>query len=122
MRKFGQFTIPDFLGAPLRGLNLARFIGILAAILCSFTYVVAQIYGVGIITTRLSGLAFEIGIFVGLGGSCVRSWAACAPSPGPRWRSTSFSSSPTWCRWFGCRSSGRTCRCRRSSTACSCRR
>ena len=46
LRKFGQFTIPDFLGARYEG-NLPRFIGIIAAILCSFTYVVAQIYGVG---------------------------------------------------------------------------
>ncbi len=42
LRKFGQFTIPDFLGERYGG-NLARFIGIFAAILCSFTYVVAQI-------------------------------------------------------------------------------
>jgi cation/acetate symporter len=73
LRKFGQFTIPDFLGARYEG-NLPRFIGICAAILCSFTYVVAQIYGVGIITTRLSGLAFEVGIFVGLGGILVCSF------------------------------------------------
>jgi cation/acetate symporter len=73
LRKFGQFTIPDFLGARYEG-NLPRLIGILAAILCSFTYVVAQIYGVGLITTRLSGLAFEIGIFVGLGGILVCSF------------------------------------------------
>ena len=73
LRKFGQFTIPDFLGARYEG-NLPRFIGICAAILCSFTYVVAQIYGVGLITTRLSGLAFEIGIFVGLGGILVCSF------------------------------------------------
>jgi len=73
LRKFGQFTIPDFLGARYEG-NLPRFIGILAAILCSFTYVVAQIYGVGLITTRLSGLAFEVGIFVGLGGILVCSF------------------------------------------------
>ena len=73
LRKFGQFTIPDFLGARYEG-NLPRFVGIIAAILCSFTYVVAQIYGVGLITTRLSGLAFEIGIFVGLGGILVCSF------------------------------------------------
>jgi cation/acetate symporter len=73
LRKFGQFTIPDFLGARYEG-NLPRFIGIIAAILCSFTYVVAQIYGVGVITARLSGLAFEIGIFVGLGGILVCSF------------------------------------------------
>jgi cation/acetate symporter len=73
MRKFGQFTIPDFLGERYGG-NLPRFLGILAAILCSFTYVVAQIYGVGIITARLTGVAFEIGIFLGLGGILVCSF------------------------------------------------
>jgi cation/acetate symporter len=73
LRKFGQFTIPDFLGARYGG-NLARFVGILIAILCSFVYVVAQIYGVGLITARLSGLAFEIGVFVGLGGILVCSF------------------------------------------------
>ncbi len=73
LRKFGQFTIPDFLGARYEG-NLPRFLGVIAAILCSFTYVVAQIYGVGLITTRLSGLAFEVGIFVGLGGILVCSF------------------------------------------------
>ena len=73
LRKFGQFTIPDFLGARYDG-NLARFIGIFAAILCSFTYVVAQIYGVGLITTRLTGVTFEVGIFLGLAGILVCSF------------------------------------------------
>ena len=73
LRKFGQFTIPDFLGARYGG-HIPRFIGILAAILCSFTYVVAQIYGVGLITTRLTGVAFELGIFLGLGGILVCSF------------------------------------------------
>ena len=73
LRKFGQFTIPDFLGERYGG-NLPRFIGILAAILCSFTYVVAQIYGVGLITSRLTGVAFELGIFMGLGGILVCSF------------------------------------------------
>jgi cation/acetate symporter len=73
LRKFGQFTIPDFLGARYDG-NLPRFIGIFAAILCSFTYVVAQIYGVGLITTRLAGVPFEIGIFLGLAGILVCSF------------------------------------------------
>ena len=73
MRKFGQFTVPDFLGERYGG-NLPRFIGILAAVLCSFTYVVAQIYGVGLITARLTGVAFELGIFLGLGGILVCSF------------------------------------------------
>ena len=73
LRKFGQFTIPDFLGARYDG-NLPRFIGVFAAILCSFTYVVAQIYGVGLITTRLADVPFEFGIFIGLGGILVCSF------------------------------------------------
>ncbi|MEP7275431.1 MAG: sodium:solute symporter family protein [Betaproteobacteria bacterium] len=73
LRKFGQFTIPDFLGARYGG-NIPRFIGIIAAILCSFTYVVAQIYGVGIITTRLTGVPLELGVFLGLAGILVCSF------------------------------------------------
>src|SRR6187200_592318 len=73
LRKFGQFTIPDFLGERYGG-NIVRSIGIFAAILCSFTYVVAQIYGVGLITSRFTGLAFEYGVFVGLAGILVCSF------------------------------------------------
>ena len=73
LRKFGQFTIPDFLGARYGG-NIPRAIGVLAAILCSFTYVIAQIYGVGIITSRFTGLEFGIGVFVGLAGILVCSF------------------------------------------------
>jgi cation/acetate symporter len=73
LRKFGQFTIPDFLGARYGG-HTARLVGVFAAILCSFTYVVAQIYGVGLITSRFTGLEFGIGIFVGLAGILVCSF------------------------------------------------
>ena len=73
LRKFGQFTIPDFLGARYGG-HLPRLIGVAAAILCSFTYLVAQIYGVGLITSYLTGIAFELGIFLGLGGILVCSF------------------------------------------------
>jgi len=73
MRKFGQFTVPDFLGERYGG-HVPRLIGIVAAILCSFTYVVAQIYGVGLITARLTGVQFELGIFLGLGGILVCSF------------------------------------------------
>jgi cation/acetate symporter len=73
LRKFGQFTIPDFLGERYGG-NIVRSIGIFAAILCSFTYVIAQIYGVGLITSRFTGLEFGIGVFVGLGGILVCSF------------------------------------------------
>ncbi len=73
LRKFGQFTIPDFLGARYGG-NIPRLIGVVAAIICSFTYVIAQIYGVGIITSRFTGLEFGIGVFVGLAGILVCSF------------------------------------------------
>jgi cation/acetate symporter len=73
LRKFGQFTIPDFLGERYGG-HIIRSIGIFAAVLCSFTYVIAQIYGVGLITSRFTGLEFGIGVFVGLGGILVCSF------------------------------------------------
>ena len=73
LRKFGQFTIPDFLGERYGG-NIVRSIGIFAAVVCSFTYVVAQIYGVGIITARFTGLEFGVGVFVGLAGILVCSF------------------------------------------------
>ncbi len=73
LRRYGQFTIPDFLGERYGG-HGPRLIGVLAALLCSFIYVVAQIYGVGLITSRLTGLAFEVGVFLGLGGILVCSF------------------------------------------------
>ena len=73
LRKFGQFTIPDFLGARYGG-NAARLVGVFCTILVSFVYVVAQIYGVGLITTRLTGVSFEVGVFLGLGGILVCSF------------------------------------------------
>jgi cation/acetate symporter len=67
LRKFGQFTIPDFLGARYGG-HAVRTIGIFAAISVSFTYLIAQVTGVGIITSRFLGLDFKLGIFIGLAG------------------------------------------------------
>ncbi len=73
LRKFGQFTVPDFLAVRYGG-NGPRLIGVAAALLVSFTYVVAQIYGVGLIASRLTGVAFELGVFLGLGGILVCSF------------------------------------------------
>lgn len=73
LRRFGQFTIPDFLAERYGG-AVPRLIGVVALVLCSFIYVVAQIYGVGLITSRLTGLAFEVGVFLGLGGILVCSF------------------------------------------------
>jgi cation/acetate symporter len=67
LRQFGKYTIPDFLGSRYGG-NIPRLIGVLAAILASFTYLIAQVTGVGLIVSRFIGLDFNIGVFVGLIG------------------------------------------------------
>jgi cation/acetate symporter len=67
LRQFGKYTIPDFLGARYGG-NTPRIIGVVAAILASFTYLIAQVTGVGLIVSRFIGLDFKYGVFVGLIG------------------------------------------------------
>jgi cation/acetate symporter len=73
LRKLELFTVPDYFGQRFGG-RWPRVIAAFAAVLCSFTYVVAQIYGVGLITSRLTGVQFEIGILLGLGGVLVCSF------------------------------------------------
>ncbi len=73
LRKFGKYTIPDFLEERYGG-KLPRAIGIIAAIITSFTYLTAQVTGVGIITSRFLGLPFEVGVFLGLAGILVCSF------------------------------------------------
>jgi len=70
LRKFGAYTVPDFLSARYGG-NLARLIGVIVLFSCSFTYVVAQIYGTGIISARFLGIDFNIAVYVGLAGILV---------------------------------------------------
>ena len=67
LRAMELYTIPDFFQVRFGG-HWPRVIAALAAVVCSFTYVVAQIYGVGLIASRLTGVQFEIGIMLGLGG------------------------------------------------------
>jgi cation/acetate symporter len=77
LRKFGQFTIPDFIGARYGGSSGgkgARSTAVAGTILASFIYVTAQVFGVGIITSRFLGIAFETGVFVGLAGILVCSF------------------------------------------------
>jgi len=73
LRKFGQWTVPDFLGARYGG-HIPRLLAVVITVICSFTYVVAQIYGVGLITTWLTGVDFTVGIFLGLTGVLVCSF------------------------------------------------
>ena len=67
LRKFGQFTVPDFFSARYGG-NVARGLAVVVLITASFTYVVAQIVGVGIITARFLDIPFQLACFVGLLG------------------------------------------------------
>ncbi|MFM2057362.1 MAG: hypothetical protein RLY71_1747 [Pseudomonadota bacterium] len=73
LRRLGHFTLPDFLGTRYGGV-WPRLLGVMSVVLVSFVYVVVQIYGVGLITSHLTGFSFEIGIFVGLGGVLVCSF------------------------------------------------
>ena len=70
LRKFGAYTVPDFLGARYGG-NVPRFLGVIVLFCCSFTYIVAQVYGTGIVTSRFLGISFEVAVFVGLAGILV---------------------------------------------------
>ena len=70
LRKFGAYTVPDFLGSRYGG-NIARFIGIVVLFCCSFTYIVGQITGTGLIASRFLGIPFEVAVFVGLVGILV---------------------------------------------------
>src|SRR5918996_3624719 len=67
LRQFGAYTIPDFLDARYGG-TIPRIVGVVAAITCSFTYLIAQVTGVGLIVSRFIGLEFNVGVFVGLLG------------------------------------------------------
>ena len=67
LRKFGAYTVPDFMAYRFGG-NFARFIAVIVLFSASFTYVTAQIYGTGIIASRFLGMPFEVAVFVGLTG------------------------------------------------------
>ena len=65
LRKFGCYTVPDFIGTRYGG-NLPRFCATLVLVLASFTYVTAQINATGTIASRALQIPFELGVWVGL--------------------------------------------------------
>lgn len=73
LRKFGQYTIPDFVGARFGG-NTARVVAAICAIIVSLTYVTAQVVGVGLIMQRFVGVDYTIGVILGLSGVLVCSF------------------------------------------------
>ena len=77
LRKYGGYTVPDYLAARFGkngSGNAVRLLAVVATLLVSFTYIVAQIYGVGLITSRFTGIDFSVGIFLGLASILVCSF------------------------------------------------
>ena len=72
LRKFGQFTVPELVGE--RYGPTAEWLAVVAVVLASFVYLVAQIYAVGLVASRFANVPFEIGLFVGLAGILVCSF------------------------------------------------
>ena len=67
LRKFGCYTVPDFIGTRYGG-NLARLFGVIVLVVASFTYVTAQINATGTIAARALQIPFEVGVWFGLFG------------------------------------------------------
>lgn len=65
LRKFGHFTVPDFIGDRYASTN-ARLVAVLCAIFISFTYVVGQMKGVGVVFSRFLEVPLPVGVFIGM--------------------------------------------------------
>ena len=67
LNRSSAITIPDFLGKRFDS-TAVRWLAAWGAILCSSVYLIAQIYGIGLVASMLSGLTFELGVLLALGG------------------------------------------------------
>ncbi len=65
LRKFGKFTVPDFIGDRYYS-KVARIVAILAALMVSFTYVSGQMRGVGIVFSRYLEVEIDMGVYIGM--------------------------------------------------------
>ena len=66
LRKFGQFTVPDFIGTRYYS-SLARLVAVICLIIVSFTYVAGQMRGVGIVFSRFLEVDINTGVIIGMG-------------------------------------------------------
>lgn len=66
LRKFGKFTVPDFIGDRYYS-NIARTVAVICAIIVSFTYVAGQMRGVGVVFSRFLEVPVERGVYIGMG-------------------------------------------------------
>jgi cation/acetate symporter len=67
LRKFGCYTVPDFIGTRYGG-SFSRFVSVVILVVASFTYVTAQIDATGTIASRALGIPFALGVWFGLLG------------------------------------------------------
>lgn len=65
LRKFGKFTVPDFIGDRYYS-NFARSVAVICAIIVSFTYVAGQMRGVGVVFSRFLEVPINTGVFIGM--------------------------------------------------------
>ncbi|HAT41390.1 MAG TPA: cation acetate symporter [Rheinheimera sp.] len=65
LRKFGKFTVPDFIGDRYYS-QTARTVAVVCAILISFTYVAGQMRGVGVVFSRFLEVPIDIGVIIGM--------------------------------------------------------
>jgi cation/acetate symporter len=66
LRKFGKFTVPDFVGDRYYS-QTARIVAVVCALFVSFTYVAGQMRGVGIVFSRFLGVDINVGVAIGMG-------------------------------------------------------
>jgi cation/acetate symporter len=66
LRKFGKFTVPEFIGDRYYS-QLARVVAVICLIFISFTYVAGQMRGVGIVFSRFMEVPIETGLYMGMG-------------------------------------------------------
>ena len=65
LRKFGKFTVPDFIGDRYYS-NVARTVAVICAIVVSFTYVAGQMRGVGVVFARFLEVPINTGVYIGM--------------------------------------------------------
>ncbi len=65
LRKFGKFTVPDFIGDRYYS-NVARTVAVVAALFVSFTYVAGQMRGVGVVFSRFLDVEVNTGVYIGM--------------------------------------------------------
>ena len=66
LRKFGQFTVPDFIGTRYYS-KAARVVAVICLIFVSFTYIAGQMRGVGIVFSRFLDVPITMGVIIGMG-------------------------------------------------------